>query len=181
MIEQYIREKDLCVKRKFQYIGCPNKKWNARFFLLWNSKLSHSLISSDKTLSSEKNDTKTIWFGSVVLILQPFLETYSHLRIFLIRRELFMADIAVHKLSLCFVCTDQWTSGLLNVWKSDKPLSLTEMSREWRETWQWLCLRNDHRINTTQPISMFLVPFFSEDNVLSDEIKICYIYFRISK
>ena len=35
--------------------------------------------------------------------------------------------------------------------------------------------RNDHRIKTTQPISMILVSFFSEDNVLSDEIKICYI------
>ena len=35
------------------------------------------LISSDKTLSSEKNDIKIIWFGSVVLILQPFLETQA--------------------------------------------------------------------------------------------------------
>ena len=34
------------------------------------------MISSYKTLSSKKNDTK-IWFGSVVLILQPFLETQS--------------------------------------------------------------------------------------------------------
>ena len=33
----------------------------------------------------------------------------------------------------------------------------------------------DHRIKTTQPISMILVSFFSEDNVLFDEIKICYI------
>ena len=32
-------------------------------------------------------------------------------------------------------------------------------------------LRNDHRIKTTQPISIILVSFFSEDNVLSDEIK----------
>ena len=37
-------------------------------------------------------------------------------------------------------------------------------------------LRNDHRIKTTQPISMILVSFFLEDNVLSDEIKICYIF-----
>ena len=34
--------------------------------------------------------------------------------------------------------------------------------------------RNDHRIKTTQPISMILVSFFSEDNVLSDEIKMLY-------
>ena len=37
-------------------------------------------------------------------------------------------------------------------------------------------LKNDYRIITTQPISMILVSFFSEDNVLSDEIKICYIF-----
>ena len=30
-------------------------------------------------------------------------------------------------------------------------------------------------IKSTQPISMILVSFFSEDNILSDEIKICYI------
>ena len=37
-------------------------------------------------------------------------------------------------------------------------------------------LRNDYRIKTTQPISMILVSFFSKDNVLYDEIKICYIF-----
>ena len=31
-------------------------------------------------------------------------------------------------------------------------------------------LRNYHRIKTTQAISMILVSFFLEDNVLSDEI-----------
>ena len=36
-------------------------------------------------------------------------------------------------------------------------------------------LRNDHRIKTTQPLSMILVSFFSED-VLSDETKTCYIF-----
>ena len=36
--------------------------------------------------------------------------------------------------------------------------------------------RNDDRIKTTQPILMILVWFFSEDNVLSDDIKICYIF-----
>ena len=53
------------------------KKRNAWFSLLWNLKILHILISSDKTLSSEKNDTKIIWFGSVVLVLQPFFETQS--------------------------------------------------------------------------------------------------------
>ena len=37
-------------------------------------------------------------------------------------------------------------------------------------------LRNDHRIKPTQLISMILVSFFSEDNVLSHEMKICYIF-----
>ena len=36
--------------------------------------------------------------------------------------------------------------------------------------------RNGCRINTTAPIQMILVSFFSEDNVLSDETKICYIF-----
>ena len=39
-----------------------------------------------------------------------------------------------------------------------------------------LIWENDHRIKTTQPISMILVSLFSEDNVLSDEIKMCYIF-----
>ena len=59
-----------------------------------------------------------------------------------------------------------------NVWKYKKPLSLNEMSREWRENWQWpTVLCNDYRFKTTQPISMILVSFFSDDNVLSDEMK----------
>ena len=37
-------------------------------------------------------------------------------------------------------------------------------------------LRNDNRIKTTQPILMILLSFFSEDNGLSDKIKICYIF-----
>ena len=37
-------------------------------------------------------------------------------------------------------------------------------------------LKNYHRIKTTQPISMILVSFLSEHNVLSDEIEECYIF-----
>ena len=59
------------------YRMSQKKKRNARLLLLWYSKIYHVLISSDKTLSSAKNDTKIIWFGSVVLILQPFRETQS--------------------------------------------------------------------------------------------------------
>ena len=55
----------------------------------------------------------------------------------------------------------------------------TEMSREENEEkiGNDHVLRNDYRIKTTQPISIILVSFFSEDNVLSDEIKICYIFY----
>ena len=35
--------------------------------------------------------------------------------------------------------------------------------------------RNGCRINTAGPNQVIVVSFFSEDNVLSDEIKICYI------
>ena len=37
-------------------------------------------------------------------------------------------------------------------------------------------LRNDYRIKITQPISMILVSFCSEDSVLSGKIKICHIF-----
>ena len=40
--------------------------------------------------------------------------------------------------------------------------------------------RNSCRINTTEPYPMILVSFFSEDNALSDEIKICYIFEYLS-
>ena len=36
--------------------------------------------------------------------------------------------------------------------------------------------RNGSRINTTKPNHFILVSFFSEDNVLCDENKICYIF-----
>ena len=43
------------------------KKWTARFSLIWYSKILIAFfISSDKTLSSEKNDTKIIEIGWVV-------------------------------------------------------------------------------------------------------------------
>ena len=63
-----------------------------------------------------------------------------------------------------------------NVWKSEKPLSCLKCLENEEKFDNDYVLRNDHRIKTTQPISMILVSFFSEDNVLSDEIKICYIF-----
>ena len=53
------------------YTGCPKKKQNAQFSLLAIRFFFFFFlyISSDKTLSSEKNDTKIIEIGGVVLIL----------------------------------------------------------------------------------------------------------------
>ena len=63
-----------------------------------------------------------------------------------------------------------------NVWKSEKPLSLTVNITRIKRKLKMTVLRNDNKIKTAKPISMILVSFFSEDNVLSDEIKICYIF-----
>ena len=91
-------------------------------------------------------------------------------------RELFTTGIAVHKFFLCFVRT--WSMGSRatmygsqkshnpdwNVMKMKRKLTMTTFSEMIIE------------IKTTQPISMILVSFFSEDNVLSDEIKIYNIF-----
>ena len=64
-----------------RYTGCPKQSRTLDFHHFDIKKYSIiMLISSDKTLSFEKNDTQIIWFGSVVLILQPFLK-HSHLQI----------------------------------------------------------------------------------------------------
>ena len=69
-----------------------------------------------------------------------------------------------------------------NVWKSEKPLSLTECHENEEKIEKDHVLRNDHRIKTTQPISMILVSFFSEDNVLSDENKnAIFSNFKVTK
>ena len=102
-----------------------HKKRNARISLLWNSKIWHILISSDNTLSSEKNDTKIIWFGLVVLILQPFLETQSFTNLFNLH-ELFTVGIAVHKSGQ--QCMEV-TKAIIPAW------NVTRMKRNW----QWPC------------------------------------------
>ena len=164
------------ILRSFYYTGCPSKSGTLdfRYFdirkysIFWFHQIKHCLLK-------KKNDTKIIWFGSVVLILQPFLETQSITNL----RELFRAGMAVHKFSLCFVRTDLLgvRATMYGSQKSHYPC--LKMSREWRENWQWSCLRNYHRIKTTQPISMILVSFFSEDNVLSDGKKKKAIFLNI--
>ena len=64
----------ICYIRYFDIPGVPKEAERSIFVTLMFQNI---LMSSDKTLSSEKNDTKIIWFGSVVLILQPFLDTQS--------------------------------------------------------------------------------------------------------
>ena len=65
--------------------------------------------------------------------------------------------IAIHKLSLCFVCTDHWASG--------QQCNFIEVRK---------AIIPDRNIARKKRKST--VSFFSEDNVLSDEIKICYIF-----
>ena len=91
--------------------------------------------------------------------------------------ELFMVGMAVHKFSLCFVCTDQWAFQT-TMYGSQKSYNYPGVKCHENEDQiaNDYVLRYYHRIKTTQPISMILVSFFSEDNVLSDEIKICYIF-----
>ena len=96
-------------------------------------------ISSDKTLSSEKNDTKIIKIGWVVLILWSFLKTSS----------------------LSIFSSFLWTA-----------IAVVNSSRRLKKNRKWLCCR----ISTTEPNQIIFVSFFSEDNVLSDDIKICYIF-----
>ena len=89
-----------------------------------------------------------------------------------------MAGMAVHKFSLCFVHTDQWASGqqCMEVRKAIVPAGCLKCHENEEEIDNVHVLRNDHRIKTTQPISMIFVLFFSEDKVLSDEIKTFYIF-----
>ena len=63
----------------WQYTGCPPKSRTLNFCYFDIRKYSILKISSDKTLSSEKNDTKIIEIGWVVLILWSFLDTWSFL------------------------------------------------------------------------------------------------------
>ena len=115
-------------------------------------------MSSDKTLSSGKNNTKIIWFGSVVLILQQFLETQSFTN-FVKSVWAITAGIVVHKFSLCFVCMDQWAFGqqCMEVKRHYPWLKCHENEEKYDNDY---VLRNDHRIKTTQPISMILVSVF---------------------
>ena len=121
------------------------------------------------TLSSEKNDTKIIWFGLVVSILQPFLKTQSFTNFF----------------KSVWATYDGYSSPqVLSLFSLHGSMGFQATAYGSQKShYPWLtCHKNEEKkfdkddMKTTRPISMILVSFFSKDNVLSDEVKICYIF-----
>ena len=82
-------------------------------------------------MSSEQNDTKIIWFGSVVLILEPFLETHSFTNFVKSAWAIYGRCSSPQVLFVLLARINGLPGN--NVWKSERPLSPSEMSREWRE------------------------------------------------
>ena len=120
------------------YTGCP-KKGGTLDFRYFDIRKYSILIWSDKALSSKKND-KIIWFGSLVLILQPFLEIQSFTNFDKSMRAICGGYMAVHKFSLYFVCTDQWASRqqCMEVRKTIFPdWNVTRMKRKFIMTMFW--------------------------------------------
>ena len=77
-------------------------------------------------MSSEKIDTKIMWFGSVVYWFYNHFLKHSHLQILLNLRELFMAGLAVHKFYPALFCS-HGSMGVpvyrvVHVTTSNKPL-----------------------------------------------------------
>ena len=117
-----------------------------------------------------------IWFNSIDSTTISW-NTCSRLRILLKLRESTMYNIVVHKFSLCFVRTDQWVSGqqCMEVRKAIiPPWNVTRMKRKLTLTMFWEITLTSKLLNQ---FHWYWYKFFSEDNVLSDEIKICYIIF----
>ena len=136
-------------KRGLMYTGCPKTR-NARFSLLWYSKIKHILISSDKALSSENNDTKIISLGSVVLILQPFLETQSITNFVKSTRAIYSGYSCPQVLSLfCLHVSMGFRATMYGSQKSHYPWLHCHENEEKTEEKTHHVLRNDHRIKTT--------------------------------
>ena len=115
---------------------------------------------SDKTLSSEKNETKIIWFGSGYSIesLQPCLETHSFTNFVKSARAIYdRYNIAVHKFFLCFVHTDQWAPGqqCMEV-RNAKIIPDWNVTRMKRKLTMTMFLEMTIESNQFQPISMIL-------------------------
>ena len=110
-----------------------------------------------------------IWFG-IVLILQPFLETQSFTNLVTSARAIYGRYSCPWVRSLfCLRGSMGFRATMYGSPKSHYPCLKCHENEE--------KIENDHvweltiTIKTTQPISMILVPFFSEDNVLSDEMQ----------
>ena len=154
------------------YTRCPKKAERSIFVTLIFENIA-VVISSDKTLSSEKNDTKIIEIGWVVLILWSFLKTVIFNFCFIL--VTFQSGIMAFLTSIHCCPEAHWsvqTKQRENLWTA---IPAVNISRRFNKICKWLS-RNGCRINTTGPNQTILVSFFSEDNVLSDEIKICYIF-----
>ena len=174
--------------------GIAVHKFSLVLFARFNRHPGNNVWKSEKLLSmperhenEEKSDIDYVLRNDHLeskLLSQFHWSWYHYLRIVLNLRELFRAGIAVHKFSLVLFARFNGRPGN-NVWKSEKPLSMPEVERHENEEKSDIdhVLRYDHRIKTTQPISLILVSLFSEDNVL--HVHVCiwwnYTYFWINQ
>ena len=156
------------------YRVSPQKSGTLDFCYFDIRKYSIFKISSDKTLSSEKNDTKII--GWVVLIPWSFLKTVIFNFLFIL--VTFQSGVMAFLTSIHCCLEAHWsvqTKQRENLWTATC-IPTVNSSCRFTKFLNDCVSRNGCRINTTDPNQMILVTFFSEDNVLSDEIKICSIF-----
>ena len=133
--------------------------------------IAYFFISSDKTLSSEKNDTKIIEIGFKFWFCGHFSK-HSHSQFSLHSR-----DISVRDNGFSYFQTLLLGRPLIRVNRTKRDLYPPKVARADLTKFVNNCVsRNGCRINTTKPNHMILVSFFSKDNVSSDEIKICSIF-----
>ena len=106
----------------------------------------------------------------VVLILQPFFETQSCTNFVKFVWAIYGGYGSPWVLSLfCLHGSMGFRATMYGSPKSHFPWLKCHTNEEKIENYHVLI--NDHRIKTTQPISLTLVSFVSEDNVLFDERK----------
>ena len=105
---------------------------------------------------------------------------HGHFRIFLNLRERFTAGIAVHIFCVFYLhARIKWFPGN-NVWKSEKPLSPTKMSREWRENGKITIEKWPQNLNySTNFNDLGLILF--EDNVLCNEKNATFSNIKVTK
>ena len=122
-------------------------------------------------MSSEKNDTTIIEIGWVVfysMVISQNIVIVSFLFILMT----FQSGIKAFLTSIHCCPEAHWsvqTKQRENLWTA---IPAVNSSRRFFLKINDCVSRNGCRINTTEPNQMILVSFFSEDNVLADEIKI---------